>query len=327
MLIVRPRHHPSTMMSTSRASLLLRRTLVLHVPHRCTSYRTFAVSGFMDLLKDLRAKSGAPVNECKKALEQTDGDVELAMDWLRKHGAAKAVSKLAGRKSEEGLIGVMVANRNAAIVQINSETDFAGRSPSFAELVEHVTKATLQAPEEGAVNEEELMQIKVDGKSVQTAMEEAIVSIRENLKIVWATHCAAEEGQWVGYVHGRVSASTGSSAALVHVKGASDDILLEVGKKLAMHVVAARPLYLNPETVPAAALKREQDILRDQVIDSGKSPEILEKIIAGKLRKFYEDVCLTEQAHMVVEGNPKVSKVLKDLGVEVTRFECKSIKG
>ena len=316
------------MMSASRAaSLLLRRTLVLHVPHVCPNYRRFAVSGFMDLLKDLRAKSGAPINECKKALEQTDGDVELAMDWLRKHGAAKAVSKLSGRKSEEGLIGVMVANRNAAIVQINSETDFAGRSPSFAELVEHVTKATLQSSEEGSVKDEELMKMKVDGKSVQTAMEEAIVSIRENLKIVCAMHCAAEEGQWVGYVHGRVSASTGSSAALVHVKGASDDILLEVGKKLAMHVVAARPLYLNPESVPAAALSREQNILREQVIDSGKSPEILEKIIAGKLRKFYEDVCLTEQAHMVVEGNPKVSKVLKDLGVEVTRFECKSIKG
>jgi elongation factor Ts len=312
------------MMYSPRVASRLIRPFLIHVSHTRPHYRSFAGVA-MAQLKDLRARSGAPINECKKALEQTDGDLDTAMDWLRKHGAAKASSKLAGREAEEGLVCAIVSNKTAAIVQVNSETDFAGRSQSFSELVEHIAKATLQATEAGAIQDDVLMKIEVDGKSVQSAMEEAIVSIRENLQIASAIHCAADEGQWVAYVHGRVTDNTGSSAAVVHVKGASDDVLLEVGKKLAMHVVAARPLYLNVESVPEAAIEKEKDILREQMTGSGKSPEMLEKIVTGKMRKFFEGVCLTEQAHMVVQDNPKVSKALKDAGVEVTHFEFKSV--
>ena len=314
------------MISTSRATSLLLRRALSHAPPPRPTYRSFAKVS-MSLLKDLRSKSGAPMGECKKALEQTDGDLEQAMDWLRKHGAAKASSKLAGRQAEEGLVGVLVSNKTAAIVQVNAETDFAGRSQAFSQLVEHIAKATLQAPEGGTVEDEKLMQIKVDDKSVQEAMEEAIVSIRENLRIASAIHCTAEEGLWVGYVHGRVTDVTGSAAAVVHVKGADDAVLQEVGKKLAMHVVAARPQYLTTESVPDVAIEKEKEIMREQMADSGKSPEMLEKIIAGKMRKYYEGVCLTEQAHMVVQDNPKVSKALKDMGVEVTHFEFKSVGG
>jgi len=280
----------------------------------------------MSLLKDLRSRSGAPMVECKKALESCADDVDAAMDWLRKHGAAKASSKLAGREAEEGLVGVMTNGTRGAIVQVNSETDFAGRSETFARLVEHVAKATMQVPESGTVEAETLMSLSIDDKSVQHAMQEAIVSIRENLRISSATSCVADDGQWVGYVHGRVSDMAGSSAAIVHVKGADDDVLQEVGKKLAMHVVAARPLYLNPEAVPEAALEKEKEILREQMHDQMNKPaDILEKIVAGKLRKYYELVCLSEQSHMVVEGNPKVSKALMEAGVEVTHFEFRSI--
>ena len=312
------------MMYSPRVASRLLRPLLIHVAPPRPTYRSFAAVA-MAQLKDLRARSGAPINECKKALEQTDGDLDTAMDWLRKHGAAKALSKLAGREAEEGLIGAIVSAKAAAIVQVNSETDFAGRSQSFSDLVEHVAKASLQASEIGAIKDDVLMQLAVDGKSVQSAMEEAIVSIRENLRIASAVHCAADEGLWVSYVHGRVTDNTGTSAALVHVKGAPDDVLQEVGKKLAMHVVAARPVYLNVESVPEAAIEKEKEILREQMSDSGKSPEMLEKIVSGKMRKFYESVCLTEQPHMVVQDNPKVSKALKDVGVEVTHFEFKSV--
>jgi elongation factor Ts len=298
-------------------------------PHHYKNVRTFAALN-MAMLKELRSKSGAPMVECKKALEETGSEsLDEAMDWLRKHGAAKASSKLAGREAEEGLVGIVISPDagSAAIVQVNSETDFAGRSQTFSDLVEHVAKATLQVPEGGVVDDSALREISVDGKSVQEAMEEAIVSIRENLRIASAIHCVSDQGQWVGYVHGRVNDIAGTSAAVVHVQGADDATLQEVGKKLAMHVVAARPKYLNPESIPADAVEKEKEILREQMADSGKPAEIMEKIIGGKMRKFYEGSCLTEQAHMVLEGNPKVQKALKDVGVEVTHFEFKAIGG
>lgn len=314
------------MMLSSR--VLLRRVLATrtvptysHVAHT----RSFAAVS-MSLLKELRSKSGAPMVECKKALEASDTVAE-AMDWLRENGAAKASSKLQGREAVEGLVGVVISDNAASIVQVNSETDFAGRSESFAGLVQHIAEATLQVEQTGEVDKDQLMSAKVNDKSVQNAMEEAIVAIRENLKIGSAIHCKTDEndGQWVGYVHARVTDTTGSSAAVVHVRGASDDVLQEVGKKLAMHVVAARPTYLNPEAVPEEALEKEKAILRAQMDDSGKPPEILEKIITGKMRKFYEGSCLTEQSHMVLEDNPKVSKALKEAGVEVTHFEVKAV--
>jgi elongation factor Ts len=279
----------------------------------------------MEALKKLRSRSGAPINECKKALEQTDGNLDDAVDWLRKHGAAKASSKLAGREAEQGLIGAIVSGNVAAMVQLNSETDFASRSTSFAELVEHVAKAALKAESEGTISNDELMEIEVDGKSVQSAMAEAVLSIRENLRVESATRRKVDEGMWGSYVHGRVSDNTGSSAALVHVRGASEDVLKDVGKKLAMHVVAAQPLFLSPDTVPDATLEKEKEILREQLKSTAKSSEMMEKIVLGKLRKFYESVCLIEQPHMVLPGNPKVATVLKDSGVEVTHFEYRSV--
>jgi elongation factor Ts len=275
----------------------------------------------MPLLKELRALSGAPMVECKKALEHTE-NLDDAMDWLRKHGAAKASSKLAGRDAQEGLVGLLSVGTSASLVQVASETDFAGRSKAFSDLVEHVTRATLHGPP-GPIDDSTLLSLSVNDKTVQEAMEEAIVSIRENLKITSATHHVAQEGQWIGYVHGKVSENTGTAAAVVHVKGNGD--LESVGKQLAMHVVAARPLFLTPEDVPESDLNREKDILKEQLVASGKPGDIVDKIVHGRMRKYFETVCLTEQAHMVVEGNPKVQKVLDDADVQVTYFECRSV--
>jgi len=282
----------------------------------------------MAALKDLRAKSGAPMVECKKALESSENDIDAAMDWLRKHGAAKTSSKVAGRDAQEGLVGLLTSGKSAAIVHVASETDFAGRSKAFSDLVELVTAATLESRQASEIASEDLMHMSANGKKVEEAMEEAILAIRENLKIASALSCVADDGQWVGYVHGRVTEIAGSAAAIVHVSGdVSEQVLQDVGKKLAMHVVAARPLYMDPDSVPEDVLAKETEILREQLVETSKNkpPEILEKIISGKLRKYYESVCLTEQAHMILEGNPKVKDCLKEQGVNLTHFEFKAL--
>lgn len=289
------------------------------------STRHFA-SFSMESLKDLRAQSGAPIVECKKALQSTEGDLQAAMDWLREHGAAKASSKVQGRETTEGLIGMAVTpdHKTAALVKVASETDFAGRSSKFVQLVLDVANAATR--EDLPVGE---LPLETFSPSVKPLIDEAIVAIRENLSVVSATKLDASEENsiLVGYVHNRVdSSNAGSAAALVEVAGDGDlESLQTVGKKLAMHIVAARPEYLSPEHVPDDIVSKERDILSSQLDDSGKPPEIVAKIVEGRLRKFYEGICLTEQAHMIEESNPKVSKVLKENGVAVKRFESFSI--
>ena len=255
----------------------------------------------LSLLKDLRNRSGAPMMECKKALDSSDGDLDKALEWLRKHGAAKASSKLAGRDASEGLVGIVFGKNNNsddddqlqtsfAMVRVSSETDFAGRSQAFCDLVTHVADATLSSHVDDttttttdgsnssmAVAEDALMKLAHNGKTIKEALDDAIVAIRENLRVSEAVYGQVGDeptaGAFCGYVHGKVdySDTVGTSAAVVHVvpadgqTGLTNAVLKEVGKKLAMHVVAAKPLYLSPDTVPEEALEKEKDILREQV--------------------------------------------------------------
>ena len=302
----------------------LRPTLVL-------ATRAFSSSFSMADLKTLRHQSGAPIVECKKALQETNSDLNAAMDWLRQHGAAKAATKVQGNETTEGLVGLCIADttndkkQTAALVQVAAETDFAGRSETFVQLVQNVAQAVLQQPEETTDD---------NNATIQTLLDEAIVAIRENLAVPHTTHWSVDPSasKLVGYIHNRVPGSdAGSAAALVQVAAASnantvDDATLEaVGKKLAMHIVAARPQYLTPDEVPDDVVQKETDVLTAQIQDSGKPAEIVEKIVQGRLQKFYQSICLTEQAHMIEESNPKVAKVLQDSGVVVERFACYSI--
>ncbi|CAJ1966922.1 unnamed protein product [Cylindrotheca closterium] len=278
----------------------------------------------MAQLKELRALSGAPMMECKKALGEVKGDVQEAMDWLRKHGAAKASQKVSGRDAEEGLVSCTVSadRKSAAIVKISSETDFAGKSPAFVNFVTHVASATLQSGEAGSIEADNVLPLESDSKSVQLALEEAMIAIRENLGISSATKLVTEDGILVSYVHGRVNNSdAGSAAAIVELIGSADEeTMIDAGKKLAMHIVAAKPSYLSPEDVPEEAVNKEKEVLESQIAGTNKPPEVMEKIVNGKLRKFYSEVCLTEQEHMV-EEKTTVAKALKKLGLEVKRFE------
>jgi elongation factor Ts len=230
----------------------------------------------MQLIKDLRSQSGAPISECKKALEATsDGSIEEAMDWLRQHGAAKASAKAQGREAAEGLVGLRVAGDGsaAAIIRISSETDFASRSAAFVNLVTHAVDATLaQTNVQGIVEQDVLLSSEYNGKSVKDALDEAVVAIRENLGVSSAMRLGSDQGRFVGYVHGRVEGSpvVGTAASVVHVVGKNksdvpDEVLKDAGKKLAMHVVAAKPQYLTPDDVPEDVIAKEKDILMQQV--------------------------------------------------------------
>lgn len=289
----------------------------------------------MSQLKELRSVSGAPIVDCKKALTEMEGDMEKSLDWLRQHGTAKASKKLGDREADEGLVACAVSEdgKSASIVKISSETDFAGKSDAFVGLACHVAAATLNSSSSGVLEpQSSVLGLEFESKSVQTAMEEAIVAIRENLGVQQAIKLTTgDDGLLVAYVHRKVdgSSNAGLAAAVVEISGTEikndPKAANDVGRKLAMHIVAAKPVYLDSESVPPEVVEKERLILESQIADSKKPLEVVEKIINGRMRKFYSEVCLTEQEHMVEDGSPKVSKALKDKGLVVKSFETFSI--
>jgi elongation factor Ts len=300
----------------------------------------------LSLVKELRAMSGAPISECKRAIEATSGQVDQlshALDWLRQHGAAKAVSKVAGRDSTEGLIGLGISPQSAVLVQVASETDFASRSAVFIDLVQQVTASVAAAATYDAVATipvEIVLKYPVVGqlnRTIQDIMDESIVSIRENISIRSVLKTTSQNGVLVGYVHNRVSSNhsavqVGTAASVVELVG-SHDLLESIGKKLAMHVVAAKPLYLSQENVPANVVEHEKQVIVAQLENSAaasdkkkpSSPEVLEKIVQGKLRKYYESCCLLQQQHMLEENNPPIQRFLLEKQLTIPQFTLLSI--
>ena len=300
--------------------------------HHLQPFATSSKQSTAQLVKQLRELTGAPMMECKKALStpEVDNDLQKAQDWLRKHGSAKASSKVAGREALEGLVGVKIEDNRASIVKVASETDFASRSETFSTFVQEIADAAAASDggADGNVDIESFMASSKssEGKKLSESLNDAILAIRENIQVdsVFVLKASSDKSVLAGYVHGRApNSSCGSAAALVEVEVISDTgntKAEEVAKKLAMHVVAAKPAYLNPESVPEDVVNKEKEILLEKMTGTDKPPEILEKILNGQLRKFYEGVCLTEQSHMVEEGNPKVSKAMKSLGLELKNY-------
>lgn len=300
--------------------------------HYIQSFSTAAKPSTAQMVKQLRELTGAPMMECKKALSnpEVDHDLEKAQEWLRKYGSAKASSKVAGREALEGLVGVKIEVDRASIVKVASETDFASRSETFSTFVQEIadSAATASADASGDVDINAFMASSKDskGKLLSESLNDAILAIRENIQVdsMFILKTSSDKSVLAGYVHGRAPNSTcGSAAAVVEVEVTSDagsEKAEEAAKKLAMHVVAAKPTYLNPDSVPEDVVNKEKEILLEKMSGTNKPPEILEKIIAGQMRKFYEGICLTEQSHLVEEGNPKVSKAMKSLGLEVKNY-------
>ena len=261
-------------------------------------------------VKDLREKTGAGMMDCKKVLTETDGDMEKAIELLRERGIAKAAKK-SGRVAAEGLVDCYISEdgKVGAIVEVNSETDFVAKNEEFKSFVLSVAKqVVLKNPKDV---EELLNQEAIDeaGKTVKEVLTDKIAKIGENMNIRRFARFESE-GLVEKYIHG-----DGKIAVLVNMKSGDK----EVAKDICMQIAAARPEYLNEESVPEDRLNKEKEILKVQTMNEGKPEAIAEKIVQGRIRKFFEEVCLVDQA-FVKDPNKKVSDLLKEHGAEIVEF-------
>ena len=260
------------------------------------------------LVKELRDKTGAGMMDCKRALGDTAGDIEAAVDWLRKKGLAAAAKK-AGRVAAEGLVGVATADKAGAVIEVNSETDFVARNELFQNFVRAVAELAVKADRD--VEALKGASFAGNGKTVEGELSELIGRIGENMVLRRVARLAVGQGHVASYMHNAVSPGLGKIGVLVALESAAkEDVLAPLGRQLAMHVAAANPLYLDRTSVPAAALERERAILRDQAGSTGKSADIVEKMVEGRLRKFYEDSVLVDQV-FVIDGENRVGKIVE----------------
>ena len=264
-------------------------------------------------VKELREQSGAGMMDCKKALTENNGELEAAIDWLRKNGLAAAAKK-AGRAAADGLVGMVVDGQIGALVEINAETDFVGRNETFQEFV---AKTAAIALENGETADALKAATFDDGKTVDEAVVDLVALIGENIGLRRATRLSVENGTVAGYIHNQVAPGMGKIGVLIALESMGDKAKLdELGRSLAMHVAAAQPEFLDVSSVDADALNREREVLADQARASGKPEEIVDKMVEGRLRKYYEEVVLLEQTY-VIDGETKVSKVVEAAAKEI----------
>jgi elongation factor Ts len=259
------------------------------------------------LVKELREKTGAGMMDCKRALGETQGDIEGAVDWLRKKGLAAAAKK-AGRIAAEGLVGVATHGNAGAVVEVNSETDFVARNEAFQNFVRQVAELALAKGDLDAVK---AASFPGTGRTVAEELTHLVATIGENMSLRRVRRLEVGKGVVVSYVHNALVPGLGKIGVLVAVESPSDAAkLTALGKQLAMHVAAANPQFLTIADVDAASLDRERDVLREQAKASGKPDAIIDKMVEGRLRKYYEEVVLLEQI-FVVDGETRIAKVVE----------------
>jgi elongation factor Ts len=259
------------------------------------------------LVKELREKTGAGMMDCKRALGETQGDIEGAVDWLRKKGLAAAAKK-AGRIAAEGLVGVATSGNAGAVVEVNSETDFVARNEAFQNFVRQVADLTLANGEIEAVK---AAAFPGSGRNVAEELTHLVATIGENMSLRRVLRLQVAKGAVVSYVHNALAPGLGKIGVLVALASAGDaGKLAALGKQLAMHVAAANPQFLTIADVDKASLDRERDVLREQAKASGKPDAIIDKMVEGRLRKYYEEVVLLEQI-FVIDGETRIAKVVE----------------
>lgn len=264
------------------------------------------------LVKELREKSGAGMMDCKKALGETSGDLEAAIDWLRKKGLAAAAKK-AGRVASEGLVGVVAEGTKGALVEVNSETDFVARNENFQSFVTAVTKLALAAGDVEALKAAKLP----EGLTVTEKLTQLVATIGENMSLRRVATVSVNSGVVASYMHNAAAAGIGKIGVLVGLESTGDAAkLAALGKQIAMHIAAANPQALDISAVNPADLERERDVLAEQARASGKPEEIIAKMVEGRLRKYYEDVVLLEQLY-VIDGESRVKQVIEKAAKEI----------
>ncbi len=265
-------------------------------------------------VKELRDKTGAGMMDCKMALNETSGDMEAAIDWLRAKGIAKA-DKKAGRTAAEGLIAVSSDATKGVVVEVNSETDFVARNDAFQDIVRNIAQVALST--DGSVEAVAASTYPGSDKSVSDTIKDAIGTIGENMNLRRSAMLTVSSGAVATYIHNAVSDGLGKLGVLVAVETTGDaEAARAFGRQVAMHVAATNPLALTAEQVDATAVAREKAIFTEQARDSGKPENIIEKMVEGRLRKFYEEVVLLKQA-FVVDGERRVSKVVQDAAKDI----------
>ncbi|TKT76961.1 translation elongation factor Ts [Aquamicrobium sp. LC103] len=265
-------------------------------------------------VKQLRDMTGAGMMDCKAALAETNGDMEAAVDWLRKKGIAKA-DKKAGRTAAEGLIGVASDANSAVVVEVNSETDFVARNDAFQDIVRNIANVALGT--DGSVEAVGAAAYPGNGKSVTDTIKDAIGTIGENMSLRRSAKLGVGSGAVAIYVHNSVVENLGKMGVLVAIETTGNaDAARAFARQVAMHVAATNPLALTAEEVDQAAVAREKAIFADQARESGKPENIIEKMVEGRMRKFFEEVVLLKQ-NFVMNPDVTVEQALKDAEKEI----------
>ena len=261
------------------------------------------------LIKKLREETGCGMADCNKALAACNDNYDEAVDWLRKKGLSSAAKKSA-RITTEGLISINNNEKIATIVELNSETDFVARNDKFQELALHIAEAGLNTKTDNFV--EEVKELSINGEKIADELTNKIAVIGENLQLRRGRKITLNgDGLIVSYVHSAVAPNLGKIGVLVALNSTADkNALQELGKEIAMHIAASKPEFLNKEQVPAEKLEREKAVLIEQARSSGKPENIIEKMIDGRIKKFYEEICLLDQV-FVMDNDKDVGDVLK----------------
>ena len=261
------------------------------------------------MVKDLREKTGAGMMDCKSALAETDGDMEAAVDWLRAKGLAKAAKK-AGRVAAEGLIGLATDAKEAALVEVNSETDFVARNEIFQNMASGIAEAAVAA--KGDLDK--LLKTKFPGgqSTVADTIKEMIGTIGENMTLRRTAYLAVKNGTVASYMHNAMAPGLGKIGVIVALESKGEPKqLIGFGKQVAMHIAAANPQAVDVESLDKTVIARERAVLTEQAKESGKPAPVVEKMVEGRLRKFYEDVVLLAQA-FVHDPETTVAKAVAD---------------
>ena len=264
------------------------------------------------LVKQLRGTSGAGMMDCKKALEETGGDIDAAIDWLRTKGLATAAKK-SGRVAAEGLVAINVAGTSAAMIELNAETDFVSRNDDFQSLALNLAKLANNASDIASLNSLEFPNTK---RTVAEEITHNIATIGENIMLRRMKNIKVNKGRVISYIHNATANGMGRIGVLVALESdAGTEILESLGKQIAMHVAATKPASLSVESLAPEMVQRERDVLIEQAKESGKPQEIAEKMVEGRLRKYYQEVVLLEQI-FVIDGESKVSEVIKKVAID-----------
>ena len=268
------------------------------------------------LVKELRDKTSAGMMDCKKALNETDGDIEAAIDWLRKKGIAKA-DKKAGRVAAEGLVAVATAGTSGVLVEVNSETDFVARNAEFQTAVANVATAAL-----GVDSTEALRDAQVEGKSVTDYLTALVAKIGENMSLRRMTKLSVSSGVVEGYIHNAATTGMGKIGVLVALESTGDAAALQtLAKKIAMHIAATSPLALTTDDLDQTVVQKERDMLKAEALESGKPEAIVDKMVEGRMVKFFKESVLMTQM-FVMDPDRNIETVIADeakaLGAEIT---------